>query len=62
MDIAEKTGISVDNIYDLDLAFSDVQPAGYMGLNKEFVSAPRLDNLFSTWACIRAIGDPKYLD
>ncbi|KAL4482277.1 hypothetical protein ABPG72_018058 [Tetrahymena utriculariae] len=62
LDIQEKTGISVDNIYDVDLCFSDVQPSAFLGLNKEFVSSPRLDNLFSSWACIRAIGDPKYLD
>lgn len=44
----------------MDLCFNDSQPAGFFGLNKEFISAARLDNLFSCWAAIRAISDDEF--
>ncbi|EAR90190.1 aspartyl aminopeptidase (macronuclear) [Tetrahymena thermophila SB210] len=59
LDISKKTGIPVDNIIDLDLCFADSQPATVVGINEEFISSPRLDNLFSSWAALVALTKPE---
>lgn len=59
LDISKKTGIPVDNIVDLDLCFADAQPAQVVGINEEFISSPRLDNLFSSWAALAALTKPE---
>lgn len=47
--ISSEIGISADKIIDFDLAFSDSNPAQLVGLNQDFISSPRLDNLFSSY-------------
>ena len=37
------------NIVDFDLYFADGNPSGYVGLNEDFISSARLDNLFSSF-------------
>lgn len=59
LDISKKTGVPVENIVDLDLCFADAQPATVVGLNEEFISSPRLDNLFSSWAALAALTKPE---
>lgn len=55
LDISKQIKVPVGDIIDLDLCFADSQPSGVFGLNDEFISAPRLDNLFSSWAAIVAL-------
>jgi len=43
-------GHEILEIMGFDLFFSDAQPPFYSGLNKEIISAPRLDNLLSCHA------------
>ncbi|EAR87946.2 aminopeptidase I zinc metalloprotease (macronuclear) [Tetrahymena thermophila SB210] len=53
--VADQIKVPSKKIIDLDLYFTDVQPGTLIGLNQEFISSPRLDNLFSSWAALRAI-------
>ena len=53
--MAAKVGTKVENIIDFDLCFADAQPPAIIGVNEEFISGPRLDNLFSTWAALTSI-------
>lgn len=57
LDIQKQLGCKIEDIVDFDLCFADTQGSQVVGLNKEFLSAPRLDNLFSSWAAIRSIGE-----
>ena len=47
--ISKDTGIKAENIIDLDLYFADSQKSDFVGLNQDFISSPRLDNLFSSF-------------
>lgn len=43
------------DIVDADLCLMDAMPACLAGLYQEFVSAPRIDNLLSTWAAVKGL-------
>ncbi len=43
------------DVLGFDLYFSDISEPCFTGLNNEFISAPRLDNLISCHACLRSI-------
>ncbi|GAB6144920.1 M18 family aminopeptidase [Desulfocicer niacini] len=45
----------ISEILDFDLYFSDAQAPFYTGINKELISAPRLDNLLSCHAALKGI-------
>lgn len=47
--ISDQLGINPQSIVDFDLSFADANPAILTGLNEDFISSPRLDNLFSTF-------------
>jgi aspartyl aminopeptidase len=47
--ISEKLGISPKTIIDFDLYFADSNPSALVGLNEDFISSARLDNLFSSF-------------
>jgi len=53
--ISKDTGVDPTTIIDLDLVFCDTQPASFIGLYDEFISSPRLDNLFSSFNALNAI-------
>ena len=53
--IAKDLGIERGQIVDFELSLGDAQPAQLIGLHDEFVSAPRLDNLASSYAALDAI-------
>ncbi|MBM9537933.1 M18 family aminopeptidase [Desulfobulbus alkaliphilus] len=42
-------------LIDFDLYLYDTQPAGRMGLNNEFITGPRLDNLLSCHALLQGL-------
>ncbi|MDY0249849.1 MAG: M18 family aminopeptidase [Pseudomonas sp.] len=43
------------NVLDYELCFYDSQPAAVIGLEKDFISAARLDNLLSCYAGLQAL-------
>lgn len=47
--ISTETGIKPEDILDMDLFFADSQKSDFVGLNQDFISSPRLDNLFSSF-------------
>lgn len=50
--IASDLGISPESIIDFDLYFADDNKSSYVGINEDFISSPRLDNLFSSYHCM----------
>lgn len=53
--INQASGVKIEDILDLDLSIIDTQPACFLGLDKDFISSPRLDNLYSSYYALRAI-------
>lgn len=53
--LAEASGIAVEAIATHDLSLYDVTPSALGGVREEFVFAPRLDNLASCHAGLRAL-------
>lgn len=47
--ISEDLQLEPKNIIDFDLYFADSNPSSLVGLNQDFISSPRLDNLFSSF-------------
>ena len=47
--ISDELKVAPQKIVDFDLYFADSNPSGYVGLNEDFISSPRLDNLFSSF-------------
>lgn len=47
--ISTEIGVKPEDILDLDLFFADSQKSDFVGLNEDFISSPRLDNLFSSF-------------
>jgi len=50
-------GVEAKSVLDFNLSFYDVQPAAVTGINSEFISSARLDNLLSTYIGVRALID-----
>ena len=48
-------GHSVGEVVDYDLCFYDTQPPALVGLNQEFISSARLDNLLSCYTGLQAL-------
>lgn len=55
--VATECDISVDSIMDLDLQLIDLQPSCIGGASEELLFSGRLDNLCSSFQCVRAIID-----
>lgn len=53
--IAEAAGCSTDDILDFDLSLYDTTPACLVGMNNEFVTSGRLDNLSMVHAAMEAL-------
>lgn len=47
--ISSEIGVVPEKIIDFDLCFADGNPSQLVGLNQDFISSPRLDNLFSSY-------------
>lgn len=50
-----REGYRVDEVIDYDLCFYDTQPPALVGLNEEFISSARLDNLLSCYTGLQAM-------
>ncbi|MBP3338153.1 MAG: M18 family aminopeptidase [Lachnospiraceae bacterium] len=53
--IEEKTGIPVEDILDYEFYVYNNDKPEYVGLDKEYLSAPRIDNTSSVMACLNGI-------
>lgn len=53
--VADKLGVTQDDILDYDLSLYDTTPACTLGLNGEFISSGRLDDLSMVHAALTAI-------
>jgi len=56
--IAGKTGLSVEKILDMELFLYDVQEGLINGINDEFISAARIDNLAMCHSILLAVTEP----
>jgi aspartyl aminopeptidase len=52
---AEKAGVESSDVVGWDLMAHDVQPPAYLGCDREFLAAPRLDNQLSVHAATAAL-------
>jgi aspartyl aminopeptidase len=55
--VAERLGVDVDDVLGWDLMFHDLVPGSFLGADRSMLSAPRLDNLLSCHAAVRALVD-----
>ncbi|MFE7532559.1 M18 family aminopeptidase [Kitasatospora sp. NPDC057542] len=53
--VAERAGLDAADVVGWDLMTHDVQPASYLGRDRELLAAPRLDNLLSVHAATAAL-------
>ena len=53
--LAKELGVSAEDILDYELLIYNVDKACHVGIQDEFISAPRLDNLSSTQALVEGI-------
>ena len=53
--VADKLGCKVEDILDFDLSLYDTTPACLVGMNEEFVSSGRLDDLSMVQAALEAL-------
>lgn len=53
--VAERAGLVAGDVAGWDLMTHDVQPASYLGRDRELLAAPRLDNLLSVHAATAAL-------
>ena len=53
--LASDQSVNAEDILGFDLSLADTLPCQTVGLDNEFVSAPRLDNLFSAYSIVRAL-------
>ena len=51
----EREGAHVSQVLDYELSFYDTQPPGLVGLNDEFLTSARLDNLLSCFIGLEAL-------
>lgn len=53
--IASEVGSTPENIVDFDISLYDTNPSSIIGLHKEFISSPRIDNMVSSICATHAI-------
>lgn len=53
--VAKELDVAADAIVAWDLMAHDLTPSAIIGVDEELVSAPRLDNLCSSWAGVEAL-------
>ncbi|MFB7912032.1 M18 family aminopeptidase [Kitasatospora sp. NPDC056076] len=53
--VAERAGLAAEEVAGWDLMTHDVQPASYLGRDRELLAGPRLDNLLSVHAATAAL-------
>lgn len=53
--VAERLEVAVDDVLAWDLMVHDLTPSSLLGVDESLLSAPRLDNLCSSWAGTEAL-------
>ncbi|CAI8387819.1 MAG: putative M18 family aminopeptidase 2 [Acidimicrobiales bacterium AG-410-I20] len=53
--LAETADVDVKDVLSFDLMLHDLTPSTLSGINEEFISAPRIDNLFSCHAAVDSL-------
>ncbi|WP_030241202.1 M18 family aminopeptidase [Streptomyces sp. NRRL S-350] len=53
--VAQRAGLDAADVFGWDLMTHDVQPASYLGRDRELLAGPRLDNLLSVHAATAAL-------
>jgi aspartyl aminopeptidase len=53
--IARSAGVDPADLAGHDLMFHDTTPPALLGINNEFITSGRLDNLFSCWAAVQSL-------
>ncbi len=56
---AEHEGIEIDKVLDYELSFYDIQAPALTGLQNDFISSARLDNLLSCYVGLQALLDSE---
>ena len=57
--VAEAMGVAVEDILSFDLVLYNAEAPQLVGFDGELLSAPRLDNLTSAFACLAGITGPQ---
>ena len=55
--IASKSESLPENVVDFELSMYDTNPSTIIGLHKEFISSPRIDNMVSSICAAHAIAE-----
>lgn len=58
--VSEQSGLDPDDILDMDLFLYPTEKGSLVGLNEEFISAPRLDDLAMVYVGIEALLETKH--
>ena len=53
--LARELGIDKLRILDYDMYIYNIEDGSFVGVNDDFLSCPRLDNLTSVWSLLRGI-------
>ena len=59
--LAEEVDCKVEEILSYEITLYPVEPGCEVGINNEFISSPRLDNLTSCYACLGGITEARKL-
>lgn len=57
--LADAVGTAPSDVLAWDAMCHDTQPSGFLGIDEELVSAPRLDNLCSSYGALAALRAPS---
>lgn len=60
--VAQELKVKPEDILDFDLYIYNADNGDLVGMNEDFISSPRLDNLTSTYACVKGIIDSVRCD
>jgi aspartyl aminopeptidase len=55
--VAASAGVTPSDVLAWDLMFHDLTPGSFLGVDGELVASARIDNLFSSFAAVRALAD-----
>lgn len=57
--LGKEIGVSHEQILNFDLCFAEWNESSIFGVGDEFISAPRMDNLYSVFCSLKALIDVK---
>lgn len=60
--LAEQVGVVTDDVIAWDVMTHPVEPSARLGRDRDLIAAPRLDNLATSYAAVRALLDARTTD